>query len=476
MIYFLIVPDSKNNLYLENLSKILDNLSKNLKSNQEYHIFYLKTNHFLYNKNLFDNHNFLNVVNKIIDFYKYEKIIFHSTKYVLNENIDSDYDVTYTFNCKNDILINPEMFLDNDKLVKIQENTIDYLFDYSFLIIIKTQTLKLVSYIYKFNNIAMMMFYIIKYLNKIGASFYYLPNPIYRISNCKDSFKESKAILTMESKYLNQIINYNIIYFSLIGKKGRLGNQLFQYAFLYKIYKLTNREIYFPKDVNLIPEYGLNYFPKIKFYNIKENVIFHNLPEKDFSYDKYLLNNISKNNTKIININGFYQSPLYFNDIRNEIIDIFSFQKDIYETAKNWYQSLNDEIIISMHVRRGDYIKYKNYHFILPDTYYYNCIKYLEAKFSDFTILIFSDDINWCKSNFKFKQKVVFSENNNFITDLILMSLCDHNIIANSSFSWWGAYLNKKDNLILCPNKWFGKLGPKKHDLYLDDWIIIDII
>jgi hypothetical protein len=470
MVYFIIVP------YSENTQLYLDNLSKILTSNQEYHIFYLKKNNFLYNDNLFNNHNFLNVVNKIVDFYNYDKIIFHSTKYVLNENLESNHDVTYTFNCKDDILINLDVFLQNDQIIKIKENTIDYLYDYSFLVIIKTNSLKLVSFNYKFNSVEMMMFYIIKYLNKIGCSFNYIPLPIYRISNLKtNTSNEGNIIKTLESNYLNNIINYNIIYFSLIGKKGRLGNQLFQYAFLYKIHKLTKREIYFPTNINSIPEYSLNHFPKIKYFTIKENILFQTLPEKEFSYDTTLLNNISKNTHKILNITGFYQSPFYFNDIRNDILDIFTFPKDIFDKAKNWYKQLEDNIIISMHIRRGDYIKFKDYHFILPDTYYNNCINYLEKKITNFSILIFSDDIQWCKDNFKFKHKVIFSENNGFITDLILMSLCDHNIIANSSFGWWGAYLNKKDNLILCPNKWFGKLGPKKHDLYLDNWIVIDI-
>ena len=453
MVYFIIVPFCQNDIsiYHKNLSKILEN-----KDSKNYHIFYLKKNKFIYDNKLFDNFNFLNVINKIIDFHNYDKIIFHSTKYILNNNLESVYDVTYTFNCKNDKLINLDIFLEHNELVPIEEKRIDSLFNYSFLVIIKTKCLKLVSLKYRFNSIDMMIFYIIKYLNKIGCSFNFLPYPIYRISNFKPFNLDEGKIKSLEFNYLNNIRNYKIIYFSLMGKKGRLGNQLFQYAFLYKIHNTTKREIYLPQDINLIPEYSLNYFPKIKYYTLKNKVILKTLNETDFSYDKTLLDDIHKNNNNILNINGFYQSPFYFNDIRDDILDMFTFKVTLFDKAKKWYKKLGNDLVISMHIRRGDYVKFKDYHFILPDVYYYNCINYLEQKFNKFTIL-------------------VFSENNYFITDLILMTLCDHNIIANSSFSWWGAYLNKKDNLILCPNKWFGKIKKKNHDLYLDNWIIIDI-
>ena len=127
--------------------------------------------------------------------------------------------------------------------------------------------------------------------------------------------------------------------------------------------------------------------------------------------------------------------------------------------------------IVSIHVRRGDYIKLQNYHLLLPKKYYDKAI----SLFKDCFFIIFSDDIEWCKLNIN-SINVYFSECNQDYIDLFLMSKCHHNIISNSSFSWWGAYLNKNINKkVVCPSKWFAKLGPKKHDLILDDWLIIDL-
>ena len=87
---------------------------------------------------------------------------------------------------------------------------------------------------------------------------------------------------------------------------------------------------------------------------------------------------------------------------------------------------------------------------------------------------IFSDDINWCKNNFDFIENKFFIENNKDYEDLILMSLCSHNIIANSSFSWWGAWLNSNPNkIIISPKKWFGNKYNfhNTKDLYNEKWI-----
>ena len=88
---------------------------------------------------------------------------------------------------------------------------------------------------------------------------------------------------------------------------------------------------------------------------------------------------------------------------------------------------------------------------------------------------IFSDDINWCKQVFGENELIEYIEGNDQYVDLHLMTLCDHNIIANSTFSWWGAWLNKKENIVISPKKWF---GPTLHsyitdDLYPENWVII---
>lgn len=123
-----------------------------------------------------------------------------------------------------------------------------------------------------------------------------------------------------------------------------------------------------------------------------------------------------------------------------------------------------------MHIRRGDYLVSPGHYINLDVEYYKNALKYIDNPGS---ILIFSDDISWCKDNFK-GDKYIFIENEKDYIDIYLMSLCNNNIIANSTFSWWGAWLNTNPNkIVISPNKWFGPAKGKRHlnDLIPKNWI-----
>jgi hypothetical protein len=110
--------------------------------------------------------------------------------------------------------------------------------------------------------------------------------------------------------------------------------------------------------------------------------------------------------------------------------------------------------IISLHVRRGDYLQLSSLNLNLE--YYKEALDIFISKYQYFKLLIFSDDINWCKQVF-LADNVFFSENNSNYVDMCMMTLCDDNIIANSSFSWWGAYLNKNPNkIVICPEDYIG--------------------
>ncbi|MPN39089.1 O-antigen biosynthesis glycosyltransferase WbnK [bioreactor metagenome] len=110
-----------------------------------------------------------------------------------------------------------------------------------------------------------------------------------------------------------------------------------------------------------------------------------------------------------------------------------------------------------MHIRRGDYVNtYSNYYHILDDTYYLNAIAYIRDKCTNTKLFVFSDDIEWAQNNYKDIENIIFVAQNKSYEDMYLMSLCKHNIIANSSFSWWGAWLNENDNkIVIAPKKWF---------------------
>lgn len=238
-----------------------------------------------------------------------------------------------------------------------------------------------------------------------------------------------------------------MISFSQLGKQGRLGNQLFQIAATISTALKNNDSYAFP-----IWEYcnyfNLEYcfFDNIKFENIYREPFFH------YNQIQY------KQNMDLL---GFFQSEKYFAEHKNLIIDLLT-PKENVKFEKN---------LCGIHVRRGDYVN--NPAYINLDMEYYNAaMNYIKAD----KYLIFSDDINWCKTKFIGPQ-FEFSYKNHVCKDLAFMAKrCNHMIIANSSFSWWGAYLNQNiDKTIIAPQKWFGP-SLKMHnikDLLPENWIKI---
>ena len=128
---------------------------------------------------------------------------------------------------------------------------------------------------------------------------------------------------------------------------------------------------------------------------------------------------------------------------------------------------------IALHVRRGDYITNSDNHPPCSQEYYENALSRFDG---DRTVVIFSDDSNWCRETFK-EDRFLISEGEDNLTDLCMMSLCSDFIIANSSFSWWGSWLSKNDKKrIIAPKKWFGTGYTSAHDtsdLYCTNWEVI---
>jgi len=173
-------------------------------------------------------------------------------------------------------------------------------------------------------------------------------------------------------------------------------------------------------------------------------------------------------------LDGYYQSEKYFLDNSNEILKIFTFESKVVDKVSGLYNNiLNDERPkVSIHLRRGDYLNLPNHHPVL-DIDYFKKAKSIFPKNSIF--LVFSDDLEWCKANFT-DGDYIFIEGQEDYEDLCLMSLCDHNCIANSTFSWWGAWLNKNpDKIVVAPERWFGPAYShfSTKDLYCPDWIVI---
>lgn len=267
-----------------------------------------------------------------------------------------------------------------------------------------------------------------------------------------------------------------MISFDRIGNLGRLGNQMFQYASLRGI---ANRHGY---EYCLPPRYTFGqYDEKVRKSDITIYECFK-LPEVEYKITNYPVlmeppcefdGNIWENCPDNINLFGYYQFKTYFENIENDIRDAFTFVDQILYSCKEFFQEnfLNCEVI-SLHVRRTDYLQNIKTHPLQTTKYYEESLSYFP---DNLPVLVFSDDIEWCKKQEIFsKDRFLFSENNNTGIDLCLQTLCNYHIIANSSFSWWGSWLSKSKKTI-APKKWSGNLNTDKYlqDMYLSNWIVI---
>jgi len=245
---------------------------------------------------------------------------------------------------------------------------------------------------------------------------------------------------------------------------GGLGNYLFQIASAYSLALDNGDECVFDMDNSVkvhkhISTYENNILRNIKFNNFD---VKNEYNEPYFHYNKipYLEN---------IRLNGYFQSEKYFNHNRDKILDLFSISEECNKYIQDKYGEILKEDTCSIHVRRGDYLNLQNFHPLCELDYYEKAIKQfpVNTKF-----LVFSDDIDWCKKSFK-DNNFIFIEGNKDYIDMWVMSLCKDNIICNSTFSWWSAYLNKnKNKKVVAPNKWFGDLlNHDTKDLIPESWV-----
>ena len=241
------------------------------------------------------------------------------------------------------------------------------------------------------------------------------------------------------------------ISFNMLGHHGRLGNQMFQFASLKGIARNRGFEYCFPPSQGTNEWNDHQLFIPFKFSNTSSlNVQFidSNRPEileSDFSFDEKLFNECPD----WVSIRGFFQTEKYFCHIKDEIRSDFIFKDEILDPCKEMISNL-DSPPISLHVRRTDYVTNPN-HTLLKLEYYKEALK----QFDDQLVLVFSDDPKWCNEQELFSSdRFLISEGNSNYIDLCLMTLCSGHIIANSSFSWWGAWLSKSSKVV-APKGWF---------------------
>lgn len=293
----------------------------------------------------------------------------------------------------------------------------------------------------------------------------------------------------------------------LVKLNGGLGNQMFQCAFAYVLAKKSNSQVLFdfsyfeevPDDKNVvIRPFELNFFntdckkasgddlkkvvhadnrsiiSKIlwKIFKIgkckpRKNII---TQKKAYEFDKKLFNNLD-----YYYYDGYFQNEKYFKDYRDEILKLFS----LNETLDEKNQAILDNILqtnsVSIHVRRGDYVTLKSandFHGVCTLDYYKKAIKYISKRIKNPHFFLFSDDIGWVMDNLKTDYPFTVIDFNPLKgwMDMNLMKNCKHNITANSSFSWWSAWLNDNpDKIVIAPEKWI--LQKSKCNIIPKNWV-----
>jgi hypothetical protein len=288
---------------------------------------------------------------------------------------------------------------------------------------------------------------------------------------------------------------------------GGLGNQLFQYAAARTIsilrqvpfkldissYSIDQKRTYMlgdfnicesfaaPEDVNSIRwnhSSGINRFIFRLFQKAKPRQRRNTFRELNFSaYDPMILQ------TRLpVYLSGYWQSEKYFKEIGDMIRKDFTIKGEISSKSKSIAESIRNQESVSVHIRRGDYVSdqaVQKVHCLLGLDYYMKAMDEISGKVNQPAFYFFSDDPDWVKQNIKISSPTEYINHNSSshgYEDLWLMSQCKHHIIANSSFSWWGAWLATDPGKIVCaPQKWFNIREVDIRDLLPGNWIKIDV-
>lgn len=290
----------------------------------------------------------------------------------------------------------------------------------------------------------------------------------------------------------------------IVKIQGGLGNQMFQYAFAKSLSLKHKKEVFLDNSAFDSNSFITKRDFKLELFNITlslvnqdihfvnqnldKNQFFNKLRKRALKKWPFLSKNIriekslefdSKNLNVYSYYEGYWQSEKYFKDFNIQIINDFTF-KNVKDLERGQFvKDISSKNAVSIHVRRGDYVNnpvVNNFHGSLSDEYYRKAIKLVKDKVENPVFYIFSDDINWVKLNMFQNDDInlVFVFSSSEKEDLFLMSKCKHNIIANSSFSWWGAYLNENANkIIVAPKTWYKNNEANKStlDLIPSKWL-----
>jgi len=276
------------------------------------------------------------------------------------------------------------------------------------------------------------------------------------------------------------------ISYNRLGSNGRLGNQMFQYAGLRGIAANRGYDWIIPRPESYgDSNYGL--FDCFEMSSVEEKNFGHlntqSIATGQFHFSQEFFDSCPDN----VNLHDYFTTEKYFANVKDIVRKDFTFKEDILGPCKEIVSELENPIFI--HVRRGDYAANPDAHPICPISYYKEALKKFDLNSP---VLVFSDDIEWCKGQEFFKQDrfmlseyvekypqtcdTLFGRQKALIPyyDLCMMSLCTGGIIANSTMSWWGAWLiDNPTQPIVYPNPWFGSMYSDydMSDLFLNNWL-----
>ena len=251
---------------------------------------------------------------------------------------------------------------------------------------------------------------------------------------------------------------------------GGLGNQTFQIAHALSQGWKHNREVIFPSNSYPLQEknvqyYINNFFKKLKFVDNIEG--FTRIHEGSWAYSD--INPLEENTV----FEGYFQSSKNFFGFHDRLRNIFSPPDNFIIDIFNKYPTLKENNTLSIHIRRGDYVSLSNIHPTVSKNYIYKALETIR----DYSyVFIFTDDKEWVKENIKIKNSIIIEDEKDY-EQIWIMSLCNNHIISNSTFSWWGSFLNPNlEKIVIAPSVWFGISGPSMYrDIYEPYWTVLNV-
>lgn len=304
-----------------------------------------------------------------------------------------------------------------------------------------------------------------------------LGNQMFRYAfarNLQEKYKNEKLSLnfnqmnnenSLENGWEDSLQHFNVEPYELYDKKGKVifNETNVTQKILCAMYYKGLRKFNIEQKIEQY-RFSIKYMPLLN-----KNGIFW-LREGYFDFKPY----------KCINkfVSGCFEDPRYFNDIREKLLKEFTPKEPPLSKNLPLYKLIKESNSVCVTIRRGDFINIdenKKLHYVCTEEYFYNGMNKISKKIENPKFFIFSDDIEWVKNNMKFKFEVYYEDGNDPIWEkLRLMYSCKHFVISNSTFSWWAQYLGRfKDKIVVSPSRWFNN----EFDSQLIDknWMLIDV-